>query len=118
MPIRNYASSEAGRRISPSDAAAHPGGSASKISRLVDTSRRQIPELIHLPGDSPIMHVPQPCARTSHHNVGGLRALDRSSSSSVVAETSVVPKRCELRPGFFRIASSPRGELTAGRYAR
>lgn len=110
MPIRNYASSEAGRRMSPSDAAVYPSGSVSKISRLVNTSHRRLPGLIYLPGDSPIIHIPQPGARTSHQNLGGLRALDRSSSSSVIAVTTAVPKRGELTPCGFRITSSPGGE--------
>jgi hypothetical protein len=107
MPIRNYASSEAGRRMSPSDAAAYPGGSVSTTFRLADTSRRQLPSSIYLPGDPPIIHVPRPHARTSDNDLGGLRVLDRSSSSSVIAVTSAVSKRCELTPGFFRITSSP-----------
>lgn len=38
-------SSEAGRRIRLRDATAHLGGPASKTSRLVDISRRQLPRV-------------------------------------------------------------------------
>ncbi len=59
MPSRNYASPTAGRRISPSDGAAWVGGHASKTSRHVYTSRRQLSRSIYLSGTPLIIHVQQ-----------------------------------------------------------
>ena len=71
MPIRNYASSEAGRRMNPSDAAAYPGGSAFTTPRLVNTSRRQPAGLTYLSDDSPIILVP-------HNTPKRLTSISRS----------------------------------------
>lgn len=70
MLIRNYASSEAGKRKNPSDAAAYLNGTASRISRLIRTSSCQSPGLIYLPGNSPTIQAPQAHARMCDHNLG------------------------------------------------
>lgn len=66
MPSRNYASPEAGRKVSPGDAADRPGGPASPAPRLDNTSRRR---LIRTPR--------QPTQTTDPHPAGPRRPAQR-----------------------------------------